>query len=233
MAADTAPTNVRYPGLSPAEVEQSRREHGHNVLSPPERVPWWKQWLSKFEDPVIRILIIAAIIQIAVGIYKGEYIEGLAIVAAILLATTLAFVNEFKANREFDILNKVNDDVPIKVIRDGKFQEVPKRDLVVNDVVLIETGEEVPSDGEVLKAVSLSVSEASLTGEALPVNKEPLATPSTDEKDHAYPRHKVMRGTMVADGHAVIRIEAVGDQTEFAPRRRCKNECSRISFVMH
>ncbi len=215
MAADTAPTNVRYPGLSPAEVEQSRREHGHNVLSPPARVPWWKQWLSKFEDPVIRILIIAAVIQIAVGVYKGEYIEGLAIVVAILLATTLAFVNEFKANREFDILNKVNDDVPIKVIRDGKFQEVPKRDLVVNDVVLIETGEEVPSDGEVLKAVSLSVSEASLTGEALPVNKEPLATPSTDEKDHAYPRNKVMRGTMVADGHAVIRVAAVGDQTEF------------------
>src|SRR5262245_52172461 len=108
MATDTTtpPVAMPYPGLTPSEVQQSRQTHGHNVLTPPERDPWWKQWLSKFKDPVIRILMIAAVIQIGVGFYKGEYIEGLAIVVAILLATTLAFINEYKANREFDILNK-------------------------------------------------------------------------------------------------------------------------------
>ncbi|HUR53550.1 MAG TPA: cation-transporting P-type ATPase, partial [Gemmataceae bacterium] len=121
MSTPASHPPLPYPGLTPAEVLESRRAHGTNALTPPERDPWWVQFLSKFEDPVIRILIVAAVIQIGVGIYKGEYIEGLAIVVAILLATTLAFLNEFKANREFDILNKVNEDLPIKAIRDAKY----------------------------------------------------------------------------------------------------------------
>ncbi|MGL6074597.1 MAG: calcium-translocating P-type ATPase, PMCA-type [Fimbriiglobus sp.] len=210
------PTNQRFPGLSANEVLASRAKYGVNVLTPPEREPWWKQWLSKFEDPVIRILIIAAIIQIGVGIYKGEYIEGLAIVLAILLATTIAFVNEYKAGKEFDVLNQVNDDIPFKTIREGKFVTVSKKDLVVGDVVLIETGEEFPADAEVLEGMVLKVSESSLTGEALPVPKGPTGVelPEAGEQ-RAYPSHKVYRGTTVADGYGVVRLEAVGDATEF------------------
>ncbi|MCE9563278.1 MAG: calcium-translocating P-type ATPase, PMCA-type [Planctomycetes bacterium] len=225
MASNTAPSTMPFPGLTPAEVEQSRKTHGANVLTPPERDPWWKQWLSKFEDPVIRILIIAAIIQIGVGALKGEFIEGLAIVAAILLATTLAFVNEFKANREFDILNKVNDDTPVNAIRGGEFTTIPRRDVVVGDILLTETGEELPCDGEVLEAVALLVDESKLTGESVPVTK------TTAEKaaaahgpDHAYPPHRLNRGSMVVDGHGIVRVTAVGDGTEIGKTARAAAE---------
>ena len=207
------PINARFPGLTPAEVETSRRAHGDNVLTPPPRVPWWREWLSKFADPVIRILMIAAAIQIAVGAYKGEYIEGIAIVVAILLATTLAFVNEYRAAREFDVLNQVNDDTPFKAVRDGRFLTVSKRDLVAGDVILVETGEELPADGQVVYAIGLSVAESSLTGEALPVHKRP-ATPDAPRGEHAYPPDRVYRGTMVADGSGVVRLDGVGDRTE-------------------
>ncbi len=210
----TAPPNVRFPGLSPAEVVANRAEFGANVLTPPKRDPWWVLWFAKFEDPVIRILVVAAALQIAVGAYKGEYVEGLAIVVAILLATTIAFVNEYQAGREFDVLNRVSDDVPVKAIRGGEFVTVPKRDLVVGDVILVEIGEEIPADGVVLAAVSLSVSEASLTGEAGPVEKGPASPGDPPEQEDAYPPHQVLRGTLVADGHAVVRIDAVGDATE-------------------
>jgi len=226
MASNTAaPSTMPYPGLSPSEVEHSRQAHGANVLTPPERDPWWKQWLSKFEDPVIRILIIAAVIQIGVGAIKGEFIEGLAIVAAILLATTLAFVNEFKANREFDILNKVNDDTPVNAIRGGQFTTIPRRDVVVGDILLIETGEELPCDGEVLDAVALLVDESKLTGESAPVTKT-TAAKADHGKDHAYPPHRLNRGSMVVDGHGTVRVTAVGDGTEIGKTARAAAEDS-------
>ncbi len=224
MTADTAPPAMPHPGLSAAEVEASRGAHGHNVLTPPARDPWWKQWLSKFEDPVIRILMIAAAIQIAVGIYKGEYIEGAAIVVAILLATTLAFVNEFKANREFDILNRVNDDTPVKVIRGGRFDTVSRRDVVVGDILLVETGEEVPCDGELVDAVALLVDESKLTGESMPVTKATLAKAGDTSAEQAYPRHRLNRGTMIADGHGTFRATAVGDGTDIGQTARAAAE---------
>src|SRR5215210_3946598 len=140
MSTPTAPPQPSHAvrGLTAQEVEVSRQKHGANVLTPPARDPWWKQWLEKFGDPVIRILIIAAVIAIAAGLVEGKYAEGLGIILAILLATTLAFVNEYRANAEFDILNKVNDDVPIKAVRDGGYTTVPRKDLVVGDVVFLE-----------------------------------------------------------------------------------------------
>ena len=223
---DTAAPPLPHPGLSPAEVEASRRAHGGNVLTPPERVPLWKQFLEKFEDPVIRILIIAAVIQIGVNVYKQEFpIEGLAIVAAILLATFLAFINEYKANREFDILNQVNDDVPIKVIREGRFQTAARRDIVVDDVILIETGDEAPCDGEVLDAVSLLSDESKLTGESEPVSKfSAVVAAARPPRETAYPASMVYRGTMVADGHGTVRATAVGDRSELGKTAKAAGE---------
>lgn len=206
-------------GLTAVEVEVSRQTHGSNILTPSKRDPLWKQFLEKFEDPMIRILMIAAAIAIAVGIYDGSYIEGLGIIFAIILATTVAFINEYKANQEFDILNQVSDDVPIKVIRDDSYTTVPKKDLVVGDIVLIELGEEIPADGEVLETVSLKIDEASLTGESIPVSKW-AEIPSNLSHDTAYPANQLLRGTVVSDGHGTMKVTAVGDRTEIGQTAR-------------
>ena len=212
----------RYRGLTQAEVEANRQKYGSNLLTPPKRSPWWKLWLEKFDDPVIRILIIAAVIAITVGIFEGNYVEGLGIIAAIILATSVAFLNEYKASKEFDILNQVNDEIPIAVIRDNKVTTVPKKDLVVGDIVLIETGDEIAADGQVLEAVSLEVNEASLTGEAIPVSKiADVNLSSNGNSGCAYPPNKVLRDTVVNDGHGVIEITAVGDETEIGKTARC------------
>lgn len=202
-------------GLSKYEVLESRKQYGQNVLTPPERDPWWKLFLEKFEDPVIRILLIAAVIAIGVGFIDGHFVEGIGIVCAILLATILAFFNEYKANKEFDILNKVNDDVPVKVIRDGGFCSIPKRDIVVGDLVLIEIGEEVPADGKIVESVSLQIDESKFTGESVPVNKYPKNDLNAQKnKDTTYSVDLCLRGAMVAEGHATIEIVNVGDATE-------------------
>ncbi|MEL7034466.1 MAG: calcium-translocating P-type ATPase, PMCA-type [Cyanobacteria bacterium J06592_8] len=201
-------------GLTSIEVEASRQAHGSNILTPPERDPIWKQFLEKFDDPIIRILLAAAIIAIAVGIFEGNAIEGVGIIVAILLATTVAFFNEYKANQEFNILNQINDEVPINVIRDDSYTTVPKKDLVVGDIVLVELGEEIPADARILDAVSLKVNEANLTGESASVNKVTVATSDDWHEDLAYPPDQVFRGTYVTDGHGILEIMAVGDQTE-------------------
>lgn len=218
-------THLQYRGLTAAEVELSRQKHGRNIMTPPEREPWWKQFLEKFDDPVIRILIIAAVISIAVGVVENRYAEGIGIIMAILLATTLAFLNEYKANREFDILNKVNDDVPIKVLRDGHFTTVPRQELVVGDIVFIEVGEETPADGRLVEAVALQVNESRLTGEAMPASKYATGTlPAEADHEATYGADKILRGTMVVDGHGVMEVTAVGDRTEIGQTARAAAE---------
>ncbi|MFA6979744.1 MAG: calcium-translocating P-type ATPase, PMCA-type [Ignavibacteriaceae bacterium] len=214
-----------YEGLTASQVIIQREIFGDNLISPPVKTPWWKLFLEKFEDPIIRILIIAALVATGIGLVDGNYIEGIGIIVAILLATTLSFLNEFKANKEFDLLNKVTDDEPVKVIRDENYTTIPKKDLVVGDIVLIETGEELPADGTVVEAISLQVNESSLTGESVAVTKlstDQLATASLKEK--AYPADKVLRGTFVVDGHAVIEITAVGDSTEIGKTAKASTE---------
>ncbi len=221
-------------GLTSEEVLKSREKYGINVLTPPEREPWWKLLLEKFDDPIIRILIIAAIIAIGVGIMEGEYAEGIGIIVAILLATLLAFVNEFKANKEFDILNKVNDEVPYKVIRDNGYRTVPKKDIVVGDLVLIEVGEEVPADGQVSDAVSLQVDESRLTGESIAAQK--IAKNAVNVKDvveTTYAPDRVLRGTIVADGHGLIEIAAVGDATEIGRAARAAAEVTEAETPLN
>lgn len=202
---------TRYTGLREEEVLKSRLEHGENRMTPPKRQPWWKLLFAKFDDPVIRILIIAALISMC----TGEWIEGTGIIIAILLATVLAFLNEFKAEKEFDVLNRVSDDVPVKVIRDSKFRTVPKWELVVGDILFVELGEEVPADGIVLEAVNLQADQSKLTGESDPVRKiseeEAAANPHGEE---TYPVYMLLRGSPVVDGHGYVRIVAVGDRSE-------------------
>ncbi len=211
MKSSNSRSDVRYRGLAPAEVETSRREHGENLLAPPEREPWYQLFLEKFNDPVIRILIIAALISGA----TGGWIEGLGIIVAILLATGLAFLNEYRAGKEFDILNKVNDDTPVKVIRAGEFQQIPKRELVVDDILFLESGEEAPADGKVLEAVNFQIDQSKLTGESDPVVKMSEADAAHHEAgEETYPSDLVLRGTAVAEGYGYLKISAVGASTE-------------------
>ncbi len=217
-------TPLRYTGLDAAQVQANRAQFGANLLTPPKREPWWKLYLEKFQDPVIRILIIAAVIAIVAGAYHGAYVEGVGILLAIVLSTALAFWNEYRAGREFELLNRVDDDVPVKAIRSGTVTTIPKRDVVVADILLIELGEEIPADGRLLEAVNLQIDESRLTGESLPAVKS--IDPETDEHsgETAYPPNSVLRGTLVADGRGVVEVTAVGDQTDIGRTARAASE---------
>ena len=208
-----------YTGLTDAQVAESRARYGCNILTPAKKDPWWKLFLEKFRDPLILILLIAGVLSVGISIYEyvglnegaTVFFEPIGIFIAILLATGLAFIFEQKANKEFAILNQVNDDEPVQVIRNGAATSVPKKDVVVGDILVLNTGEEIPADAELLESVSLSVDESTLTG-------EPLARKSTDpaqfDPEATFPTNHVMRGTKVMEGHAIARVTAVGDSTE-------------------
>lgn len=208
-----------YIGLTDAEVLESRKKYGVNILTPPEKEPLWKQFLEKFTDPLIIILMIAGVLSIGISFYEyfglkegfTVFFEPIGIFVAILLATGLAFYFELKADKEFTILNQVNDDELVEVIRNGNATQIPKQDVVVGDIVIINTGAEVPADGELLECVSLNVDESTLTG-------EPMCHKSVDEKDFdteaTYPTNHVLKGTKVMEGHGIFRVTAVGDKTE-------------------
>ena len=204
-------------GLTIREVDDSRQKFGANILTPPKRDPWWKLLLHKFDDPIIRILLIAAFVAVVVGFFHGNFIEGIGIIIAILLATLMAFFNEYRAGLEFDILNKVNDQIPVKVIRGGNVTTIPISDVVVGDVVIVDTGEQIPADGEIIQSVSLAVNESSLTGELL-VSK--FDDPLQSQEEHTYPANKLYRGTTVMEGNAIFRVTSVGNQTEIGKTAR-------------
>ncbi len=209
-------------GLTADQVGESRRAHGGNVLTPPERAPWWTLYLEKFNDPLIRILIVAAVVALLAGIRHGDFAEGAGILVAILLSTGVAFLNEYRAAREFDILNAVSDDEEVPVIRDSRHTLVPRKDLVVGDIVLVEQGAEIPADGRVIRAVALSLNESGLTGESVPVEKRPEDDPA--DSGLAYPRNIALRGSTVSDGHGLIEIVRVGDATEIGKTARAAAE---------
>lgn len=209
-----------YKGLTDAEVLESRQKHGTNTLTPPEKESLWKQFLEKFQDPIIRILLVALLMSLSVSIYHyatGEsdgsvFLEPVGILVAVLLATMVGFAFELSANKKFDILNQVNDDTLVKVIRNGNVCEIFKKEVVVGDIVILETGEEVPADGRLLEAVSLQINESTLTGEPV-INK---TTVEADfKKDATYPSNEAMKGTTVVDGHGILEITEVGDATEY------------------
>ena len=208
-----------YTGLTDAEVSASRLNNGINILTPPAKKPLWKRFLEKFRDPLIIILMIAGVLSICISCYEfwglgegsGVFFEPCGIFIAILLATGLAFFFEQKADKEFALLNQINDDEPVQVIRNGCVTQVTRQDVVVGDIVILNTGEEVPADGELLEAVSLNIDESTLTG-------EPICHKTTDparfDKDATFPGNHAMRGTKIMEGHGVMRVFAVGDKTE-------------------
>ena len=203
--------NVNHIGLTDEEVRQSRAAHGVNLLTPPKRPSLFKLYLEKFQDPVVKVLLVAALFSLIISIVENEYAETIGIIAAILLATGIGFFFEYDANKKFDLLNAVNEETLVKVIRNGHVQEVPRKDVVVGDVVILETGEEMPADGMLLEAVSLQVNESNLTGE--PVVSKTTVEANFDE-EATYASNRVLRGTTVVDGHGMMRVEAVGDATE-------------------
>ena len=210
-----------YKGLSEAQVLENRRKYGENTLTPTEKESLWKQFLEKFTDPIIIILLVALIFSFGVSTYEfivhneglNAFLEPVGILFAILLATGVAFYFEVKANKQFEILNQVNDDIYYKVIREERVSQVLKKDIVVGDIVLLETGEEVPADGELLEAISLHINESTLTGEPM-VHK--TTNPTEFEQEATYPSNYICRGTSVVDGHCVLEVKKVGDDaTEY------------------
>ena len=201
----------QHAGLTEAEVLESRNRFGANLLTPPKRLPLWRLYLEKFKDPVVRVLLVAALLSLTISLIENEYAETIGILVAIFLATGIGFYFEYDANRKFDLLNVVNEDTPVKVMRNGSIHEIPRKDVVVGDVVLLETGEEIPADGVLLEAISLQVNESNLTG-------EPVTSKTTVEADFdpeaTYPSNRVLRGTTVVDGHGIVQVTQVGDATE-------------------
>lgn len=181
------------------------------MLTPPQRPSMWKLYLEKFNDPVIRILLVAAFFSFVISVIEGEYAETIGIFFAIFLATGIGFYFEYDANKKFDLLNAVGEETPVTVRRNGKVQEVPRKEVVVGDIVVLNTGEEVPADGVLLEAISLQVNESNLTGELM-VNKTTDKASFDDEA--TYPSNEVMRGTTVTDGHGTMQVKQVGDATE-------------------
>ena len=210
-------------GLTDDEVRKSRTEHGVNLLTPPKRPSLWKLYLEKFEDPVVRVLLVAAFFSLIISMVENEYAETIGIIAAILLATGIGFFFEYDANKKFDLLNAVNEETLVKVIRNGRVQEIPRKEVVVGDIIILETGEEIPADGELLEAISLQVNESNLTGE--PVIAKTIVEADFDE-EATYASNRVLRGTTVVDGHGMMRVEAVGDATEIGKVARQSTEQS-------
>ena len=198
-------------GLSDKQIQESRETYGWNLLTPPKRPSMWKLYLEKFNDPVIRILLVAAFFSFVISVIEGEYAETIGIFFAIFLATGIGFYFEYDANKKFDLLNAVGEETPVTVRRNGKIQEIPRKEVVVGDIVILNTGEEVPADGTLLEAISLQINESTLTGELM-VNKTTDEASFDDEA--TYPSNEVMRGTTVTDGHGIMQVNRVGDATE-------------------
>ena len=213
--------NQEFKGLTDQEVLSSREQYGNNVLTPPKRPSVWRLYFEKFKDPVIQVLLIAAFFSLIISFIENEYAETIGIFFAIFLATGIGFYFEYDAGKKFDLLNAVSEETPVTVVRNGKIHEIPRKDIVVGDIIILNTGEEIPADGTLINAVSLQVNESNLTGELM-VNK------TTDEthfdSEATYPSNRVMRGTTITDGHGVMHVDHVGDRTEIGKVARQATE---------
>ena len=226
-------------GLSAAEVLISREEHGQNVLTPPKRPSMWRLYLEKYEDPMVRILLVAAVVSLMLAFVKQDFLETVGIIAAVVLATTVGFYFERDAARKFDVLTQLGEEQPVKVIRDGRVQEIARRDVVVGDVVMVETGDEIPADGQLLEAIDLQVDESSLTGEAMTTKEvvgqrsEVKGQRSEVRGEEAYPKDLLLRSSMVMSGSGLYVVTAVGDETEIGHVARQSTEITGVKTPLN
>ena len=212
-------------GLSDAEVLTSRQKYGANVLTPPRRKSVWRLYFEKYDDPIIRILLIAAAVSIGLAFFSGGFIEAIGIIVAVLLATTIGFYFELDAARKFNVLTALGEEQPVKVLRNGRVQLIERRDVVVGDIVIIETGDEVPADGTLIESTDLQMDESSLTGELLTTKDARL---SASKDDEAYAKNVVLRSSMVMNGSARMVVTAVGDATEIGKVARQSTEITNV-----
>jgi Ca2+-transporting ATPase len=210
-------------GLTDAEVAESRRQNGANVMSPPKRTSLWKLYIDKYRDPIIKILLVTAAISLVLAFIEKDFIETIGIFIAIFLATTVGFIFERDAAKKFNVLTALSEEQPVKVKRNGHVQEIPRRDVVVGDVLIIEVGDEIPADGMLIDSVDLQIDESSLTGEQI-VSK--YADVSRASGEDTYPVNQVLRSSMVMNGRGVARVTAVGDHTEIGKVARQSTEAT-------
>ena len=218
-------------GLTAREVEQSRIKHGENVLTPPRRQSMWRLYLEKYNDPMVRILLVAALVSLVLAFVKDDYIETLGIIAAVLLATTVGFYFERDAARKFDVLTQLGEEQPVKVVRDGQVVEIPRREIVVGDVVVVETGDEVPADGQLFESTDLQVDESSLTGE--PMAHKAVQAEQQSVGEEAYPKDMLLRSSMVMGGTGRYVVSAVGDATEIGHVARQATELTGVKTPLN
>lgn len=214
-------------GLTDEQVKQSREQHGKNVLTPPQRTSLWKLYLDKYRDPIIQILLVAAFVSLILAFIEKNFIETIGIFVAVFLATTVGFYFERDAAKKFNLLTALSEEQPVKVRRNGKVMEIPRHDVVVGDVVLVEVGDEVPADGELIVCNDLQINESTLTGE--PVTEKSLEGGG----DGAYPRNVILRSTMVMNGRGEFVVTAVGDATEIGKVAKKSTEQTSVETPLH
>ena len=214
-------------GLTDEQVKQSREQHGKNVLTPPQRTSLWKLYLDKYRDPIIQILLVAAFVSLILAFIEKNFMETIGIFVAVFLATTVGFYFERDAAKKFNLLTALSEEQPVKVRRNGKVKEIPRHDVVVGDVVLVEVGDEVPADGELIVCNDLQINESTLTG-------EPVAEKSLEGGgDGAYPRNVILRSTMVMNGRGEFVVTAVGDATEIGKVAKKSTEQTSVETPLH
>lgn len=214
-------------GLTDEQVKQSREQHGKNVLTPPQRTSLWKLYLDKYRDPIIQILLVAAFVSLILAFIEKNFMETIGIFVAVFLATTVGFYFERDAAKKFNLLTALSEEQPVKVRRNGKVMEIPRHDVVVGDVVLVEVGDEVPADGELIVCNNLQINESALTGE--PVTEKSLEGGG----DGAYPRNIILRSTMVMNGRGEFVVTAVGDATEIGKVAKKSTEQTSVETPLH
>ena len=214
-------------GLTDEQVKQSREQHGKNVLTPPQRTSLWKLYLDKYRDPIIQILLVAAFVSLILAFIEKNFMETIGIFMAVFLATTVGFYFERDAAKKFNLLTALSEEQPVKVRRNGKVMEIPRHDVVVEDVVLVEVGDEVPADGELIVCNDLQMNESTLTGE--PVTEKSLEGGG----DGAYPRNVILRSTMVMNGRGEFVVTAVGDATEIGKVAKKSTEQTSVETPLH
>lgn len=223
--------NLSY-GLNDQQVEQSRREHGENLLTPPKRTSLLRLYLEKYNDPIIRILLVAAVASLALAFFHKDFIETIGIVLAIILATTIGFYFERDAAKKFDVLTALGEESPVKVRRNGTVTEIPRKDVVVGDVIIIEVGDEIPADGRLIASTDLQIDESSLTGEPI-ISKHVVTDDTPSDKEATYPSDTVLRSTMVMNGNGVAVVTAVGDSTEIGKVARKATEMTAVKTPLN